>query len=128
GSVPLASSMSTATGSGASWRCLPAREPASNRQRPNDRDIEHGRRRDRAGGTAVRRISLRRFRSLARSWEGLGRTDPLFGILSDPAKWGGKWDADEFFASGRAHVEKLLRSLNDARASFKRDTCLDFGC
>jgi SAM-dependent methyltransferase len=74
------------------------------------------------------RMSLRRFRSLARSWEGLGRTDPLFGILSDPAKWGGKWDADEFFASGRAHVEKLLRSLNDARASFKRDTCLDFGC
>ncbi len=74
------------------------------------------------------RMSLRRFRSLARSWEGLGRTDPLFGILSDPAKWGGKWDADEFFASGRAHVESLLRSLNDARASFKRDTCLDFGC
>jgi SAM-dependent methyltransferase len=74
------------------------------------------------------RMSLGRFRSLARSWEGLGRTDPLFGILSDPAKWGGKWDADEFFASGRAHVEKLLRSLNDAGASFKRDTCLDFGC
>jgi len=74
------------------------------------------------------RMPLRRFRSLARSWEGLGRTDPLFGILSDPTKWGGKWDADEFFASGRAHVEKLLRSLNDARAAFKRDTCLDFGC
>ncbi len=73
-------------------------------------------------------MSLRRFRSLARSWEGLGRTDPLFGILSDPAKWGGKWDADEFFASGRAHVESLLRSLRDARASFKNDTCLDFGC
>ena len=76
----------------------------------------------------MRRISLCRFRSLSRSWEGLGRTDPLFGILSDPAKWGGKWDADEFFASGRAHVEKLLRSLNETRASFKRDTCLDFGC
>ena len=73
-------------------------------------------------------MSLRRFRSLARSWEGLGRTDPLFGILSDPSKWGGKWDADEFFASGRAHVESLLRSLHDARAWFKKDTCLDFGC
>jgi SAM-dependent methyltransferase len=73
-------------------------------------------------------MSLRRFRSLARSWEGLGRTDPLFGILSDPAKWGGKWDADEFFASGRAHVEKLLRSLHEIGASFRNDTCLDFGC
>ena len=73
-------------------------------------------------------MSVRRFRSLARSWEGLGRTDPLFGILSDPAKWGGKWDADEFFASGRAHVEKLLRSLREIGAWFKNDTCLDFGC
>jgi len=73
-------------------------------------------------------MSVRRFRSLARSWEGLGRTDPLFGILSDPSKWGGKWDADEFFASGRAHVKKLLRSLHEIGASFTNATCLDFGC
>ena len=71
---------------------------------------------------------LRKFRALARNWEALGRTDPLFGVLSDPTKYGGKWDQDEFFASGRAHVDKLLRTLADARASFLPGTCLDFGC
>lgn len=52
----------------------------------------------------------------------------MFGILSDPTKWGGKWDVDEFFASGRAHVQKLFRTLDDARATYPRGACLDFGC
>jgi len=73
-------------------------------------------------------MSVRRFRSLAKSWETLGDADPLFGVLSDPDKWGGKWDVDEFYASGDAHVQKLLRTLDDARASYARDECLDFGC
>ena len=71
---------------------------------------------------------LRQFRALARNWEAIGDADPMFGVLSDPAKHGGKWDAAEFFASGRAHVETLLRMLTDARAGFERGTCLDFGC
>jgi SAM-dependent methyltransferase len=68
------------------------------------------------------------FRALARNWEALGDTDPLFGVLSDPTKYGGKWDVDEFFASGRAHVQKLWRTLDDARATCARGACLDFGC
>lgn len=71
---------------------------------------------------------LRKFRTLARNWEALGDTDPMFGVLSDPTKHGGKWQHDEFFASGRAHVEKLMRTLSDARATFEPGTCLDFGC
>jgi len=71
---------------------------------------------------------LRRFRTLARNWEALGETDPLFGVLSDPAKYGGKWDPAEFFESGRAHVQKLWRVLGDAGATFEPGTCLDFGC
>ncbi len=114
GSAPSASSTSIVIGNGASWRCSQAQNPASTRPPATD--------------SVLTGMSVRRFRSLARSWEGLGRTDPLFGILSDPSKWGGKWDADEFFASGRAHVEKLLRSLHEIGAWFKNDTCLDFGC
>ena len=71
---------------------------------------------------------LSKFRTLAKNWEALGETDPLFGVLSDPTKFGGKWNADEFFASGRAHIEKLLRTLADVRASFEPGECLDFGC
>jgi SAM-dependent methyltransferase len=73
-------------------------------------------------------MDLRKFRTLARNWEALGGSDPLFGVLSDPTKYGGKWEVDEFLASGRAHVDKLLRSLEDARATFGRGVCLDFGC
>lgn len=71
---------------------------------------------------------LGKFRRLARNWEALGDADPLFGVLSDPAKYGGKWDPQEFFASGQAHVDKLMRILSDARATFDRGACLDFGC
>ena len=73
-------------------------------------------------------MNLSRFRALARNWEALGDTDPLFGVLSDPTKHGGRWDVDAFFESGRAHVQKLLRTLDDARASYERGQCLDFGC
>ena len=51
----------------------------------------------------MRLLNLGKFRSQARTWEDLGESDPLFGILSDPTKYGGKWDVEEFFASGRAH-------------------------
>jgi SAM-dependent methyltransferase len=70
----------------------------------------------------------RGFHGLAKDWEALGDADPLYGVLSDPAKSGGKWDAAEFLASGQRHVEGLLRTLADARAGFERGDCLDFGC
>jgi SAM-dependent methyltransferase len=71
---------------------------------------------------------LRAFKTAARTWEAFGESDPFFGVLSDPTKHGGRWDPDEFFASGRAHVAKLLRTLSDAGATFQPGTCLDFGC
>jgi SAM-dependent methyltransferase len=73
-------------------------------------------------------MNLRRFRALARNWEALGDCDPLFGVLSDPSKYGGRWDAEAFFESGRAHVRKLFRTLDDARVTCERGRCLDFGC
>ena len=71
---------------------------------------------------------LRAFKTAARNWEAFGESDPFFGVLSDPTKFGGRWDPDEFFSSGRAHVAKLLRTLSDAGATFEPGTCLDFGC
>jgi len=68
------------------------------------------------------------FRRLARNWRAMGDTDPMFGVLSDPTKFGGKWSSDEFFASGRAHVRKLLGILDGLGARFERGDCLDFGC
>ncbi|HUR34931.1 MAG TPA: methyltransferase domain-containing protein [Vicinamibacterales bacterium] len=69
-----------------------------------------------------------RFRILARNWELFGRQDPMFGVLSDPAKQHGRWAVDEFFESGRAHVAKLFRMLAERNVAFTLGCALDFGC
>ena len=71
---------------------------------------------------------MRAFKTAARNWEAFGESDAFFGVLSDPTKYGSRWDPDEFFASGRAHVEKLFRTLSDACIPLQTGTCLDFGC
>jgi SAM-dependent methyltransferase len=73
-------------------------------------------------------MDLRQFRKLARNWDAFGDADPLFGVLSDPTKFGGQWRVDDFFASGDAHVRKWLRILSELGATFDPGTCLDFGC
>jgi SAM-dependent methyltransferase len=73
-------------------------------------------------------VKARTFRTLARDWEAFGKTDPLFGILSDPAKHGGRWDVEEFFESGAAHVGNLFDVLASVDVEAGGGTCLDFGC
>jgi SAM-dependent methyltransferase len=73
-------------------------------------------------------MNLQEFRKLARNWDAFGDADPLFGVLSDPTKFGGQWRVDDFFASGDAHVKKWLRILREYGATFQPGTCLDFGC
>lgn len=73
--------------------------------------------------------NLRRFRQLARNWEALGESDPMFGVLSDPTKFDGKWDTEEFFGTGRAHVDHLFQVLAEHGVAVPSGgACLDFGC
>jgi SAM-dependent methyltransferase len=60
-----------------------------------------------------------------REWEDLACLDPLWGILSAPRKQFGKWDLVEFFASGRAEIEKLMLSCALRRGD--NGKALDFG-
>lgn len=69
-----------------------------------------------------------RFTTLARNWELFGRRDPLFGVLSDPTKQHGRWEQDEFFESGRAHVAKLFRILDEHGVRVEPGHAVDFGC
>ncbi|MGQ0776360.1 MAG: class I SAM-dependent methyltransferase [Pseudonocardiales bacterium] len=61
------------------------------------------------------------------TWERLGRTDPLWAVLSDPAKRGGGWDTDEFMATGTQHVALILDALEHAGVLLG-NRVLDFGC
>src|SRR5262249_22934384 len=72
-------------------------------------------------------MDLQEFRKLARNWDAFGDADPLFGVLSDPTKFGGQWRVDDFFASGDVHVKHWLGIVREI-TPFYPGACLDFGC
>jgi SAM-dependent methyltransferase len=65
---------------------------------------------------------------LRRNWNAMGEEDPLWAVLSDPAKLGGGWDLDDFLATGRSHIDSLLDRLVALGLAVSKDSALDFGC
>ncbi len=61
-------------------------------------------------------------------WEELARTDPLWGVVSDPARRGNRWDPESFYASGRETVRHTLQRLEDLGLGPVHGPALDFGC
>jgi SAM-dependent methyltransferase len=62
-------------------------------------------------------------------WNELGKDDPLWVVLTDPSKKGGKWDPEEFFAIGAKEIrEEVVDYLNSRGFKFERGVALDFGC
>jgi 2-polyprenyl-3-methyl-5-hydroxy-6-metoxy-1,4-benzoquinol methylase len=64
---------------------------------------------------------------LEKTWNEWAAADPLFAILSDPNKLGGKWDLDEFMA----HTPELDEALGMAKErgfAYGLERALDFGC
>jgi SAM-dependent methyltransferase len=61
-------------------------------------------------------------------WDELAAVDPLYAILSDPTKRGGRWDTDEFLATGVREVESLLEKAGRLGYPTRRSAALDFGC
>jgi len=70
--------------------------------------------------------SVSRVAAPRREWEDLARLDPLWAILTDNRKQFGKWDLEEFFASGRAEIAELMKSCGFCPGDNGR--VLDFGC
>jgi SAM-dependent methyltransferase len=88
------------------------------------------------------------FNDLKKHWNHFGQTDPLWAILTEPSRKGGKWDAEEFFRTGRDEIDTMIRAVQAVitdsslaaevnfrigpRDSFQRDRrksrALDFGC
>lgn len=61
-------------------------------------------------------------------WEDLGNIDPLFAILSDPARRFGKWDIGEFFLTGDREITGVMESAIRLGYPLERGLALDFGC
>ncbi len=61
-------------------------------------------------------------------WEELAIADPLWAILSSPEWRRGRWDHEQFFATGEAEIAEVLGVA--ARLGFPKEheRALDFGC
>jgi ubiquinone/menaquinone biosynthesis C-methylase UbiE len=67
-------------------------------------------------------------KELAATWNRLGKTDPLWAVLTAPGKRDNNWDIDEFLATGRDEVDALLQKLDGLNIAPQRGRALDFGC
>jgi SAM-dependent methyltransferase len=75
----------------------------------------------------VIRAGDRRLDALAEQWSNLGHEDPFWAVLTDPSKRGGRWDASEFFETGRREVDDLMTYLGELGVPANRARALDFG-
>jgi SAM-dependent methyltransferase len=61
-------------------------------------------------------------------WDQLGEFDPLWAILSDPAKKYGRWDETAFFQTGEDEIASVLASASSLGYPRAFGRALDFGC
>src|SRR5579864_1921458 len=69
-----------------------------------------------------------RLNAVQRYWDRQADADPMWAILTDPAKAGGRWDADEFFATGTHEVGIFMDQAAAWGVPAARRSALDFGC
>lgn len=67
-------------------------------------------------------------RSLQKTWDRLGATDPFWAILTDPSKKNNGWDRVEFFKTGVWEVDHILEWLGRVHPLAAKNVALDFGC
>lgn len=65
---------------------------------------------------------------LQKNFETLAADDPLWTVLSDNAKRGGKWDPEEFYQTGEAEILDIEKRLAVLGIPLQGETALDFGC
>lgn len=68
------------------------------------------------------------FDQLRRDWTKLGEHDPLWAVYVGPDKRGGRWDVEEFLATGRADVGAAMAWLAELGLRRRFQRVLDFGC
>jgi SAM-dependent methyltransferase len=63
-----------------------------------------------------------------RDWEAIASLDPHWAVLSDPEHKFGRWDDEEFFATGEREVAERLRVGAQLGLPERHGPALDFGC
>jgi len=68
------------------------------------------------------------FEQVRADWTRLGAEDPLWAVLVEDDKRGGRWDVEDFLALGRADVARARGILADLGLPTTWNRVLDFGC
>ncbi len=68
------------------------------------------------------------FKELQKHWEQLAQFDPFGSILIYPSASSGRWDIDEFYATGRREAESVIAYLDALGIETGHTEALDFGC
>ncbi len=63
-----------------------------------------------------------------KNWTELGESDPMWVVLTADDKRGLKWTPEEFFATGRVEIQRVLQTIREAGVTVNQGTALDFGC
>jgi ubiquinone/menaquinone biosynthesis C-methylase UbiE len=66
-------------------------------------------------------------RQLQKTWDRLARIDPLWSILADPQKKGGRWQLSEFFKTGQEEIAGLMLYVESLQIKIGHRRALDFG-
>ena len=61
-------------------------------------------------------------------WEDHARSDPLWAILSEPDKRGGRWELDAFLEEGRSEISRVMERVQRFEPGLTRGRAVDFGC
>ena len=61
-------------------------------------------------------------------WNHLAQVDALWAVLTAPGTKGGRWDVDEFSATGEAEIAHVLTVAGSLGRPSRHERALDFGC
>jgi SAM-dependent methyltransferase len=63
-----------------------------------------------------------------RDWEELAGFDPMWAVVSAPDRRFGRWDTEDFFATGEREVAALLGRARELGVPAQERDALEFGC
>jgi SAM-dependent methyltransferase len=61
-------------------------------------------------------------------WDKHAARDPLWAVLSESSRSGGRWSVERFFETGVHEIASVFYQLDSRRVDVARGSALDFGC
>jgi len=68
------------------------------------------------------------YERLQSNWNTFGKNDPMWAILTDPAKKDNKWQPGEFFETGINDIERVISYTKQLNLNLNYNKAIDFGC